>query len=67
MAWNVKGWLTEALCAAASYVLTRWIWWKEDKLFSNLPFELLTFAVIYLLTLFLVRGRKYVKKGKQAD
>ncbi len=66
MAWRITGWLTEGLCGAAAYVLARWIWAEDGRVFRNLPIELLTFAVLYGLFLLLIRGRKYVRRGKQA-
>lgn len=57
--------LIDVLCGFAAYVGARFIWHTQD-VFANLPWELLTFAAIYLLLQAIVRGRRLAKAGKAA-
>ena len=63
MKQSLTTWLRDVLTVAIAYVGARWIWAQEDP-FKNLPLELLTFAVLYVLFQVLIRGRKLARKGK---
>jgi hypothetical protein len=56
-------WLLDLLCALLAYMGARWIW-RDSPLFSQLHFELLTFAALYVLLEALVRGRRLARQGK---
>ncbi len=56
--------LVDVLCGLSAYVGARFIWANQD-VFSNLPYELLTFAAIYLLLQAIVRGRRLAREGRK--
>lgn len=63
MKQSLTSWFREVIAVAVAYVGARWIWAPEGS-FKNLPLELLTFAVLYVLFQVLLRGRKLARKGK---
>jgi uncharacterized RDD family membrane protein YckC len=64
MAWRtLSSRLIDVLCGFAAYVGARLVWGGRD-VFENLPWELLTFAVIYLLLQAIVRGRRLAREGR---
>ena len=58
------GWLIDVLCALVAYVLARWIHQTNEGVFANLHWELLTFALIFVMLEALIRGRKLAQRGK---
>ena len=58
-------WLINVLCGLLAYTGSRLIWAESESVFANLPMELLTFAILYLLMQLLIRGRSLAKKGKE--
>ncbi len=62
---GVKSWLINVVCGLLAYTGSRFIWAEKDTGFTKLPWELLTFAALYLLLQALIRGRKLAKLGKE--
>ncbi len=62
----MKSWLINVSCGLLAYTGSRFIWAEKDTGFTKLPWELLTFAVFYLLLQALIRGRGLAKRGKGA-
>lgn len=56
--------LVDVLCGFAAYVGARLIW-SSKEVFANLAWELITFAVIYLLLQAIVRGRRLARLGRE--
>ena len=63
---SVGSWLINTICGLLAYAGSRLIWKDSESVFGNLPKELLTFAVLYLLMQVLIRGRSLARKGKGA-
>ncbi len=61
---KLKGWIIDIASAVVAYVAARWIWSDDEKLFEDLGLELLTFGAVFLLFQILIRGLKYLRKGK---
>ena len=61
----MKTWLINTLCGLLAYTGSRFIWAEKDTGITKLPWELLTFAVFYLLLQVLIRGWRLAKKGKE--
>jgi hypothetical protein len=66
----MKGWLAkfgsrlvDVSCGFAAYIGARLIWGGKSVT-ESLLWELLTFAVIYLLLQAIVRGRKLAREGR---
>ena len=66
----MKGWmgkvgsrLLDVACGFAAYVGARLIWGGQSVT-ESLHWELLTFAVIYLLLQAIVRGQKLAREGR---
>ena len=57
--------LIDVFCGFAAYVVARLIWGTQE-VFANLLWELLTFAVVYLVLQAIVRGWKLAREGRQA-
>ncbi|MFV1959791.1 MAG: hypothetical protein ACC662_10310 [Planctomycetota bacterium] len=55
--------LIDVLCGFVAYVGARLIWSTQD-VFANLPWELLTFALIYLLLQAIIRGWRLARAGR---
>ncbi len=55
--------LIDVSCGFLAYVAARLIW-ASQKVFSNLLWELLTFAVVYLLLQAIVRGWRLAREGR---
>jgi hypothetical protein len=58
-------WLINVSCGLLAYTGSRLIWQDSDSVLGKLPFELLTFAILYGLMQVLIRGRQLAKKGKE--
>ena len=61
----MKSWLINVSCGLLAYTGSRFIWAEKDTGFEKLPWELMTFAALYLLLQALIRGRKLAKLGKE--
>lgn len=62
--WRKLGsWLIDVLCGSLAYIGARLIW-SGQEVFQNLLWELLTFAVIYVVLQAIVRGRKLARAGR---
>lgn len=61
----MKSWLINTVCGLAAYTGSRFIWAEKDTGITKLHWELITFAVLYLLLQALIRGRKLAKVGKE--
>ena len=61
----MKSWLINVSCGLLAYTGSRFIWAEKDTGFTKLPWELMTFAALYLLLQALIRGRKLAKLGKE--
>lgn len=57
--------LIDVTSGLVAYVGARFIWSRKE-VFENLVWELLTFAVIYLLLQAILRGWKLAQAGKRA-
>jgi hypothetical protein len=64
MKGGVKSWLINVICGLLAYVGSRLIWAEKDSPFADLHWELMTFAVFYLILQALIRGRKMARLGK---
>lgn len=62
IAWRSR--LVDVLCASASYVLARAIWSENTGIWKNLALEVLTFLVLFGVLEGLLRGRKFIAKGR---
>ena len=62
---GVKSWLINVTCGLLAYTGSRFIWAEKDTGVTKLPWELATFAMLYLLLQALIRGRKLAREGKQ--
>lgn len=62
---GMKSWLINTVCGLAAYTGSRFIWAEKDTGITKLHWELITFAVLYLLLQALIRGRKLAKRGKE--
>ena len=62
---GMKSWLINTVCGLAAYTGSRFIWAEKDTGITKLHWELITFAVLYLLLQALIRGRKLAKLGKE--
>jgi hypothetical protein len=56
--------LRDVVCGVGAYVGARWLYGPKEGAFTNLPMELLTFALIWALLQVLIRGYRHVRKGK---
>ena len=65
MKGNLGSWLINTACGLLAYTGSRLIWKDSDSVLGNLLYELLTFAVLYLLMQVLIRGRGLARKGKE--
>lgn len=65
MASGLKSWLINVICGLMAYTGSRFIWAEKDTGVEKLHWELLTFAVFYLILQALIRGRRLAKKGKE--
>ncbi len=63
---GMKSWLINTLCGLLAYMGSRFIWAEKDTGITKLHWELVTFAVFYLLLQALIRGWRLAKKGKEA-
>ena len=57
-------WLINVLCGLLAYTGSRLIWEHRESPFEKLHWELVTFAVFYLILQVLIRGRSLARKGK---
>ena len=55
--------LVDVCCGFLAYVGARLIW-SSQEVFTNLVWELLTFAAIYLVLQAIVRGRRLARAGR---
>ena len=62
---GVKSWLINVTCGLLAYTGSRFIWAEKDTGITKLPWELVTFALLYLLLQALIRGRKLARLGKE--
>lgn len=62
---GMKSWLINVSCGLLAYTGSRFIWAEKDTGVTKLPWELATFALLYVLLQVLIRGRKLAKEGKQ--
>jgi len=60
-------WLINVICGLLAYTGSRLIWTDQKSALEKLPYELLTFAVLYLLLQLLIRGRRLARRGKGKD
>jgi hypothetical protein len=56
--------LAQVVAALAAYTGARWIWGRKEGAFADLPRELLTFALLWLLLRALIGGWALARKGK---
>lgn len=63
---GVKTWLVNVTCGLLAYTGSRFFWAEKDTGITKLHWELLTFALFYLILQVLVRGRKLAKKSKES-
>lgn len=61
---GLGAWLRDVVCGFAAYTGARLIWGPTEGTFPNLPRELLTFAVLWIVFQLLIRGWRYARKGK---
>jgi hypothetical protein len=66
MASGIKSWLINVICGLLAYTGSRFLWAEKDTGVNKLHWELLTFAVFYLILQALIRGRKLARKGREA-
>ncbi|MDA1194227.1 MAG: hypothetical protein O2894_03510 [Planctomycetota bacterium] len=59
-------WFTNVVCGLLAYTGSRFIWAEKDTGFTKLPWELLTFAALYLLLQLIVRGRRLARRGRDS-
>ena len=64
---GLGSWLINVSCGILAYTGSRLIWSHQQGVFDKLAYELLTFAILYLLLQLLIRGRKLAKRGKGKD
>ena len=64
---GLGSWLINVSCGILAYTGSRLVWNHQQGVFDKLAYELLTFAVLYLLLQLLIRGRKLAKRGKGKD
>jgi hypothetical protein len=62
---RIGSWLINVICGLLAYTGSRLIWGEKESPFEKLHWELLTFAVFYLLLQALIRGWKLALKGKE--
>lgn len=62
---GMKSWLINVTCGLLAYTGSRFIWAEKDTGVTKLPWELVTFAILYLLLQTLIRGRKLARLGKE--
>jgi hypothetical protein len=55
--------LIDVFCGFAAYVVARLIWGGRG-VFESLHWELLTFAVVFLLLQAIIRGRHLAREGR---
>ncbi len=65
MRTGILSWLINVISGLLAYSGSRFIWAEKDTGIEKLHWELLTFAVFYLILQALIRGRKLAKKGKE--
>ncbi len=64
MAAGFKSWLINVICGLLAYTGSRFLWAEKDTGVTKLHWELLTFAVFYLILQALIRGRKLARRSK---
>jgi len=65
MASGIKSWFINVICGLLAYSGSRFLWAEKDTGVNKLHWELLTFAVFYLILQALIRGRRLARKGKE--
>ncbi len=62
---SLLAWVRDVVCGFAAYTGARLIWGPPEGAFKNLPRELLTFAVLWLVLQLLLRGWALSRAGKR--
>ena len=62
---RLGGWVRDVVCGFAAYTGARLIWGPPEGAFKNLPRELLTFAVLWVVLQLLLRGWALSRAGKR--
>jgi hypothetical protein len=61
---RIGSWLINVICGLLAYTGSRVLWGAHEDVFEKLHWELLTFAVFYLLMQALIRGWRLALKGR---